>query len=450
MKKIKPKQLKLLFALGLLGLGLITRFAFFGQPKEAVLDEVYFGKFINAYYSHEYYFDIHPPLGKLIIAGFAAPFGYQPTSNFDSIGTKYADNNYQILRFLPTLAGALLPLVIFLLALELGLSPLASFFAGLMIVLDNGLITQARFILIDSLLLLFGFSSLLCYLKSRHDKGRLGWLVAAGLLAGAAVSIKWTGLTFLALIIGFEIFNIAKRIVTKYVTWRLIALFVLPILIYVAAFAVHFHLLTKTGTGDDFMTQGFQKTLIGSRYRTTDNLGTPNFVGKFFELNQQMFTSNQRITASHPYSSKWYSWPLMIRPMAYWTGTNGESIYFFGNPIIWWGTTIALLVASYLYLARPAWRQKKFLGLLLIGYLINLLPFIGIGRVMFIYHYMVALIFAILIAVYLIDQLEDKLIVITVATSLALAGFVFFAPFTYGLPLNASALPLRIWLPSWR
>lgn len=450
MKKLKSKQSKLLFALALLFLGLATRFAFFGQPKEAVLDEVYFGKFINAYYTHEYFFDIHPPLGKLILAGFAAPFGYQPTSNFDSIGTKYTDNNYQILRFLPTLAGALLPLVIFLLALELGLSPIASFLAGMLTVFDNGLATQSRFILIDSFLLLFGFSSLLCYLKSRRDNGKIGWLIGAALLAGAAASVKWTGLTFLALIFGYEIYSITKHVVSKYVTWRLVAILVLPVAIYISSFAIHFSLLTKTGAGDAFMSPGFQKTLVASQFRTTDNLGTPNFIGKFFELNQQMLSSNQRITASHPYSSRWYSWPLMVRPMAYWTSADGASIYFFGNPIVWWGTTAGLIIASILFIARKSWRKKRFLALLLIGYLINLLPFMSIGRVMFIYHYMVALIFAILITALLIDQLEDKLIVITVASSLAMAGFIFFAPLTYGIPLNTSDLPLRIWLPSWR
>ncbi len=450
MKKLKTKQLKLIFALALLGLGLLTRFAFFGQPRQAVLDEVYFGKFINAYYTHEYYFDIHPPLGKLLLAGFAAPLGYKPTSSYDSIGTNYTDNNYQLLRFLPTLAGALLPLIIFLLALEFGLSPLASLFAGLLTVFDNGLTTQARFILIDSFLLLFGFSSLLCYLKSRQKNGRLGWLIAAAVLAGATASVKWTGLTFLVLIVGLELYSLRHQIVKKFVTWRLLALTLLPILLYFSAFAIHFSLLTHSGSGDDFMTPGFQKTLIASRYRTSDNLGTPNLFAKFYELNYQMFASNQRITASHPYASKWYSWPLMARPMAYWTGTDNSSIYFFGNPIIWWGTTIALIIASVLFIIRPDWRKKKYLGLLLLAYLLNLLPFMGIGRVMFIYHYMVALIFAILITALLIDQLKDKLIVITFFSSLAVIGFIFFAPFTYGLSLSPVALNWRIWLPSWR
>jgi dolichyl-phosphate-mannose-protein mannosyltransferase len=72
----------------LLALGLLTRFWLFGYPNTAVFDEVYFGKFVSAYYTHQYFFDIHPPLGKLLIAGFAWLFHYTPTQSFDSIVTR--------------------------------------------------------------------------------------------------------------------------------------------------------------------------------------------------------------------------------------------------------------------------------------------------------------------------------------------------------------------------
>ncbi len=449
-KNLKTKQLKILLAAIILGLGLLTRFAYFGHPKQAVLDEVYFGKFVNAYFTHEYFFDIHPPLGKLLIAGFAAPLGYQPTSNFDSIGAEYADNNYQILRFLPTLAGAILPLIIFLLALQLGLSPITAFLAGLMTVFDNGLATQSRFILIDSFLLLFGFASLACYIKSQAKGGNMYWMLGAAMLAGAAVSIKWTGLTFLALIIGYEIYSLKKGTIKYQPTLRLAALFVLPIIIYFTTFTIHFSLLNKSGSGDDFMSANFQKSLDGNRHQTADGLGTINILGKFHELNYQMYASNQRITADHPYASKWHSWPFMIRPMAYWTGAQNASIYFFGNPILWWGTTIAVAAAVLLYIAKRKWRAKKFFGFLLIGYFANLLPFIVIGRVMFIYHYMTALVFAMLITAYIIDQLDNKWPVAIAVGSLTVISFIFFMPFTYGLPLSTTTLPWRIWLPSWR
>src|SRR3989344_9156828 len=112
------------YLLILLGLGLATHFIFFSHPNQTVFDEVHFGKFISGYYTREYFFDIHPPLGKLMIAGFAKLFDFQPGFAFTDIGNQYPDQQYMILRFLPSLAGALLPAIIFLLALEIGLAPL--------------------------------------------------------------------------------------------------------------------------------------------------------------------------------------------------------------------------------------------------------------------------------------------------------------------------------------
>src|SRR3990167_7907423 len=133
----------------LLGLGLLTRFIFFGHPNETVFDEVHFGKFISGYYTGEYFFDIHPPLGKLMIAGFAKLSNFEPGFAFTEIGNKYPDKQYMILRFLPSLAGALLPMVIFLLALEMGFAPLYALTAGMLIVLENGILTQSHYILMD-------------------------------------------------------------------------------------------------------------------------------------------------------------------------------------------------------------------------------------------------------------------------------------------------------------
>ena len=195
----------------ILGISLTTHFAFFGNPNQTVFDEVHFGKFISGYYTHEYYFDIHPPLGKLMIAGFAKIFNFKPEFSFAQIGEKFPDNKYQALRFLPSLAGALLPVVIFLLALQLKFTPKGAFMAGLLVAIENALIVQTHYILMDGFLLLFGFLSLLFYFKSRSEILNTKYLILASIFGGLTISIKWTGLTFLALPLIIETWSCLKN-----------------------------------------------------------------------------------------------------------------------------------------------------------------------------------------------------------------------------------------------
>ena len=180
----------------LLALSLATHFAWFGYPDMTVFDEVHFGKFLSAYFTHAYYFDIHPPLGKLILAGWGWLWGFQPGFSFSNIGDVFPDNTYMALRFLPSLAGSLLPLVIYFIARKLKMGWPAALAAGLFVALDNALVVQSRLILLDSFLLLFGFGAVLCWLNSRDKPNRYPWLLAAGVLGAMAMSIKWTGAAF--------------------------------------------------------------------------------------------------------------------------------------------------------------------------------------------------------------------------------------------------------------
>jgi len=56
-------------------------------------DEVHFGAFAAQYIRREYYFDVHPPLAKLLnaLAGWAS--GFDGDFGFEAIGDKYGENN---------------------------------------------------------------------------------------------------------------------------------------------------------------------------------------------------------------------------------------------------------------------------------------------------------------------------------------------------------------------
>ena len=457
-------------------------FAFFGQPNETVFDEVHFGKFVSAYYTHQYSFDIHPPGGKLIIAGFAKLFNFSPEYSFAQIGQSFPDHKYLALRFLPILAGTLLPIIIYFLALELGFSTLGAFGAGMLIALENALLTQSRYILLDPFLLLFGFTGLLFYFKYRNKKSKLTayslQLLLASIFFGLAISIKWTGIAFLGLTGLIELVQIIKyrTLTIRYWLFAIgkLAMFfvVVPLVLYFSIFVIHFSLLTKSGEGDAFMTPAFQNSLQGSSYAEDLTIKPLNTFQKFIELNKEMYTANATLTATHPYSSKWYTWPFMIRPIYYWNhleaqppsdsssspqATPNESkIYFIGNPVIWWASTVSIM---YLVLSIMAeWISKKRLTLphntipliLAGGFLINLLPFIGIGRVMFLYHYLASLIFAILALAYLIDRQKNSRRIWIALLVVGCLSFLYFVPLSYGLPLSAPAFQNHLWLTTWQ
>ena len=64
-----PTSLRLwLVVLVFAALGFGTRFWDIHEPNETVFDEVYFGSFTSSYVARQYFFDIHPPLGKLVLA----------------------------------------------------------------------------------------------------------------------------------------------------------------------------------------------------------------------------------------------------------------------------------------------------------------------------------------------------------------------------------------------
>ena len=490
-----------------MGLSVLTHFAFFGHPNQTVFDEVHFGKFISGYFTGQYFFDIHPPLGKLLISGMGYLTGFEPGFSFANIGEIFPNQQYLWLRLLPALAGALLSLVIFLLALELGFSTRASFLAGLLVVFENALTTQSRFILLDSFLLLFGFSALLFYLKYRqtnqviHTQGStlrrdgLKFLILTGLMAGLTASVKWTGLAFLGIILVFELIELSKSAIhllensrgdssrakaptekllltatsrgsrgggmadlLKSLCFRFLGLILIPLTIYTSIFALHFYLLPKSGPGDAFMSREFQKTLAGNMHQNNPDIKPLGFAEKFRELNKQMYQSNERITATHPYGSKWYTWPFLSRTVFFWQkdmDPQPEKIYLLGNPFIWWASTISILylVVSTLYRRFNTKLKGSTLGFvegfLLLGFFLSLLPFIGIKRVMFLYHYFPSLIFAFLTLAYLTDKSPKKGLFAFLVT-ISVIGFLYFSPFTYGLPLSPAMQNYLFWFSNWR
>ena len=442
---------------------LATRLFQLNLPPSVVFDEVYFRAFAGHYLDGHYFFDIHPPLIKLLFAGLATALHITPEQ---LIGT---DPSAVILRILPALAGAALVPLMYVIVRQLGFGRRIATIGSLLVLFDNALLVESRFILMDSLLLLIGFGALSSYLVVRRASGirRWIWVLVTAILLGMLISTKWTGLAVAGLVgLAWLVEGIRHKTDWRRLLGEGFVTLLIMVTIYIGTFMVHFALLDRSGEGDAFMTQEFQSLLIGSSYYNTS--ARMAFWDKFVELNKEMYTAQSTLNGvEHPYASKWYTWPLEIRGVYYWQGPTGKgglqgNIYLLGNPVVWWGSTLAVITALCLWLARPKLLGKhRWLTLfLLVGYAVNFVPFAFINRPMFLYHYLFALLFAILLTCVLIARLFDWqqhrygdktvqrttwAIVITVTL-----GFLYFLPISYGLPLSPADLQQHIWLPSWR
>lgn len=442
---IKQKTLMFLFPLILLIVGLITHFIFIGHPNQVVFDEVHYGKAVNGYFTGKYFFTGHPPLGPELIALGAWIGGYKNIGfSFDHIGQTFPNSTFITLRFMPALAGTFLPLVIYFLLLTLGLPAISAFAGGLLLNLDNALIVESHNAFITIFVIFFGFLGLLFFIKSRQNNYSWLYIFFAGISLGLSLATEWTAAGFFIFVgslflIDFILICLKHHVknVNKIIGGGFI--FIATVfLVYFAVFQIHFTLLPKSGTGDAFMSQKFLQ-------------GKLNPFEKFAELNITSYETNLLgLKATHPNSSRWDTWPIMQRSIFYWSGTN-EKIYLLGNPILWWGSTIAVLIFLILFFTQ-GWQKNSTASLLLLGYISTYLPFIPVPRVLFLYHYFAPLIFAVMILVFLIDKLprQYKIAVIFLYIIAVFISFLYFSPLTYGTKISDSQYQQRIWLETWR
>ena len=148
-----------------------------------------------------------------------------------------------------------------------------------MILLDNGLLTISRFILLDSMLLGFTVSTVLGLVRfHRMQKQPFTpmwwfWLLFTGVSLGLVTGVKLVGLFVTALVGLYTVEDLWNKLgdlrmpVRAYLRhWcaRILALIIVPILLYMIGFKLHFLILYKSGSGDAQMSSLFQSNLEGS------------------------------------------------------------------------------------------------------------------------------------------------------------------------------------------
>lgn len=249
------------------------------KPSSVVFDEVHFGKFASKYIKTQYFVDVHPPLAKLLITLAAFVFGYDGNFDFKDIGKQYDDVPYVAMRLVPAILGiATIPLS-YLTLRGLDCRATTALLASLFITFENGLVTQSRYILLDSPLIFFTALSIFFWVgfcnEDKHEpftESWWGWLFMSGLSLGAVASCKWVGLFTIATVglstVG-QLWNllgdlrIPPRVFMHHFAARALCLILVPVLFYMGMFQIHFMILGSSGDGDGFMSSEFQHTLGG-------------------------------------------------------------------------------------------------------------------------------------------------------------------------------------------
>ncbi|HUA34799.1 MAG TPA: phospholipid carrier-dependent glycosyltransferase [Candidatus Binataceae bacterium] len=342
-----------------------TRFWRLATPPEIVFDEVHFVAQARHYLRSESFLDPHPPLAKMVIALGIYLFGDH------SWGWRVGNATL----------GTLLVGITYLLVRRMSRSRLAAGLAALFIMIDGLYLVDSRIGVIDIVYLTcaaFAYWLFFVFVDTSDPRARRRLLIGIGIALGLCLGSKLyiPAITFL-LVTGFLI----------YVVWR----------DYAAPARESIEDSTIRRTARDSRLAGTLAIVGGVAtiaYLATFTLhfteGYWSGIEDLFHYyGQVIWYENSVSTATHPYSSPWWSWPLMLRPIAYWqnfpaSGPVVATIWGGGNPLIWWGALTGITITAVHAIERPSLAR----WFLVIGYLSYIVIWIPIGRTLFLYHYM--------------------------------------------------------------
>ncbi|MBI3495274.1 phospholipid carrier-dependent glycosyltransferase [Candidatus Berkelbacteria bacterium] len=394
-----------------------------GKPGQYIFDEVYYPQYATQYLSGGAPFDAHPPAGRLLVTAGVALFGDHPFG----------------WRVIPLIFGTLLIPLSYLVASQLFASRRAGLIAATLFSLDGMLFVYARTGLIDTFLVFFTLLALSLALAARRltlagsqRMAPLAWL-ASGASIGVASSVKWVGLGIWPIIAAIALVTALHAKKPQRFAARIapfvVSLVAIPLIVYGLFFILE---------------PGKQPVVWPDIYN--------------WHTHTWQYHINLKETRT--YNSKWYEWPLLTKPIHFSNVThNGikEAIIALGNPLIWWGSTLATLV-SIGYLGWLILKQRRAaklpfgLSVATASYLALWLPWAFVKRGLFIFHYLSALAFAIFIASYWLDQLSKhqlgrKLVIgFVIASAIA---FAYFYPIISAYPISPDAYQNRMWFRSW-
>lgn len=410
-------------------------------------DEIYFPRTAYEFLikNQTIYENTHPHLGKIIIMWSYKLFGVNPFGY----------------RAMGAIAGALMIPVMYALGKKLFRNHYFAMIGATLLAFECMHFVQTRLGTVDSYLVLFimlTFYFMACYVdmdlrKTSYFK-TLVPLFFSGIFFGCAISVKWIGFyagAGIAFLFFVKIFSqwksfgygrivyggkaLAARNSLLTCFFCLIFFIAIPALIYSLSYTPIFQIQSAAIDNEKFTIMEMADNIIASQ--------------------KHMFEYHKGVTQDHPFKSAWYTWPIMYKPVYYYSApvkAEGQwgTIVAIGNPLIWW-TGLAALIGTAIVSLRRQDRRGLFI---FAGYLSILLPWAVAPRsITFLYHYFGCVPFMILAIVYMASYfMEDNPKVkkyINAYVILAILVFAAFYPAMTGIKVSVDYIELLRWLPSW-
>lgn len=414
-------------------------------------DEIYHGRtayeFLHGLTSYE---NTHPPLGKIFIALGVALFGMNPFG----------------WRIIGTLFGIAMVPILYLFARRICGKTIPAALACVLFAFDFMHFTQSRIATIDVyitffVLLMYFFMYQYTTLSFYDTPLKRTWipLGASGICMGLGIASKWTGmyaglglslLFFASLYQRYQEYLCAKKDPKGK-----------------SCGIPHAHIL-------DCFPKNTKKTILFClvffvavpaviyllSYLPFRDYGDRGLISRMLHNQTSMFSYHSQLESTHPYSSVWYEWPLIKRPIWYYSGVitqtpqGGlrEGISAFGNPAVWWVGIPAFFSMVWLWIMK----KDRTAAFLTVGYLAQYLPWFFVTRSTFIYHYFPSVGFVVLMIMYSLLQWEKRMSKRTFFLTAALYSvaafglFLLFYPVLSGQPVEASFVAKYLrWFQSW-
>jgi len=274
-------------------------------------------------------------------------------------------------------------------------------------------------------------------------------LIATGLSLGAALQCKYAmALTTLAWLGLQNVLTLAHLVAVrrgaaallKQMVIRGTLLLGLPLLLHLGLLAVHLHLLPNKGNGDGYMSEAFQATLVGNTHHAAAvaaGYAPPSFASLALEHLRTQFWYNRNMAilfprGSHAFDTPWYTWPLAQRGVYFnlvkdWQAlaasvSQPQAYGFFlhPHPYITLATAALAVLAALSLLWRLACTLRPWpmahqaraatagqlasalrpggAGSLVVAYLLHWLPYATQQRQTFLFYYLPAYYFALLLS----------------------------------------------------